>query len=75
MAIGMTVIHKNYGNLRIYKLIDTVSNIEDLVIYPVEFLNSLDLPGFSPHDLQLKNGVAILVFKILIIHDFVMALD
>ncbi|XP_075157910.1 uncharacterized protein LOC142231177 [Haematobia irritans] len=43
--------------------IDTITREEDIVSYPVEFLNSLDLPGFPPNTLQLKIGVAIILLR------------
>ena len=61
-SINSNILNKIDGNLRTYKSIDRVSNIAG-VNYPVEFLNSLDLPGFSPYDLQLKNGVPIILFR------------
>ena len=29
--------------------------------YPIEFLNSLDLPGLPPHNLQLRVGLVIIM--------------
>ena len=42
--------------------VETVLEPKEAVNYPSEFLNSLDLPGFWPHVLQLKIGVAIIFF-------------
>jgi hypothetical protein len=40
------------GQLFSFKSVDTVINQDDVVNYPTEFLNSLELPGLPPHNLQ-----------------------
>lgn len=51
------------GELVTYKSVDTVTNPDDVVNYPTEFLNSLDLPGVPPHILQLKVGSPIIMLR------------
>nr|XP_036228416.1 uncharacterized protein LOC118682787 [Bactrocera oleae] len=50
-------------NLVTYKFVDSITNPDDVVNYPTEFLNSLELPGFPPHNLQLKVGTVIMILR------------
>ena len=38
-------------------------NQDDVVNYPTEFLNSLELPGLQPHNLQLKVGSIVIMLR------------
>ena len=39
-----------------FKLINSITDPNEVINYPTEFLNWLDLPGLTPHNLQLKVG-------------------
>jgi hypothetical protein len=51
------------GELMSYKSVDSITNQNDVVNYPTEFLNSLELPGLPPHNLQLKVGSVIIMLR------------
>lgn len=51
------------GQLFAFKSLDTITNPDEAVNYPPEFLNSLELPGLPPHNLQLKVGSVIIMLR------------
>lgn len=61
--LNWTIQNQIPGELRSYKSIDRVENEDEVINYPVEFLNSLDLPGMPPHHLRLKIGSVIIMLR------------
>ncbi|XP_055612030.1 ATP-dependent DNA helicase pif1-like [Uranotaenia lowii] len=61
--INSKIQNKIPGESTTYKSFDTVINPDEAVNYPIEFLNSLDLPGMPPHMLVLKVGVPIILLR------------
>ncbi|XP_037943142.1 uncharacterized protein LOC119675992 [Teleopsis dalmanni] len=54
--LNFVIQNQIVGTLHTFKSIDCVTNEEEASNYPTEFLNSLDVPGLPPHNLQLKIG-------------------
>lgn len=55
------ILSKISGETVIYKSVDCVMDQEHCTTYPVEFLNSIELPGVPSHKLELKIGVPIIL--------------
>lgn len=62
-AINYAIQEQIAGDCVTYKSIDSVMNADEVVNYPIEFLNSLDLPGVPPHILSLKIGTPIILLR------------
>ncbi|XP_037911978.1 uncharacterized protein LOC119652109 [Hermetia illucens] len=62
---GLNATIQNFlpGQLVSFKSVDTVMNQDDVVNYPTEFLNSLELSALPPHNLQLKIGSVVMVLR------------
>ena len=61
--INFQIQNEIASELRKYKSIDYATNQDDIVNYPLEFLNSLDLPGLPSHNLLLKVGSVVIMLQ------------
>jgi hypothetical protein len=61
--LNLKIQHLLPGDLVSYKSIDTICDATEAVNYTTEFLNSLDLPGVQPHNLQLKVGFPVILLR------------
>jgi len=43
--------------------VDSVAEVDRQAVYPVEYLNSLNLSGLSPHRLSIKSGAPIMLLR------------
>lgn len=63
----MTHIIKQISNFYLqaitYYSVDTVIDADEAAHFPTEFLNSVDIPGLPPHELELKIGVPIILLR------------
>ncbi|AEE09607.1 putative DNA helicase [Cotesia vestalis bracovirus] len=55
--------NKIIGTMHSFKSIDCVTNEDEATNYPIEFLNSLDVPGLPPHNLRLKVGSVVIMLR------------
>ena len=61
MTFNFVMQNQIVGTLHSFKSIDCVTNEGEVINYPSEFLNSLDLPGLPPHNSQLEVGSVVMV--------------
>jgi PIF1-like helicase/Helitron helicase-like domain at N-terminus len=62
-AINLQIQEQLPGETTLYKSIDTVTDADAAVQYPIEFLNSLEPSGMPPHNLRLKIGSSIMLLR------------
>ncbi|XP_072392548.1 ATP-dependent DNA helicase pif1-like [Diabrotica undecimpunctata] len=61
--LNYIIQNKIIGTMHSFKSIDCVSNEDEATNYPIEFLNSLDVPGLPPHNLRLKVGSVVIMLR------------
>ena len=62
-AINSTLLNQMSGNAKEYKSIDTVLDQDNSLVFPVEYLNSLEISGLPPHNLKLKPGCPVMLLR------------
>ena len=62
-AINLQIQQQLPGETKSYKSVDTVTDVNDAVQYPTEFLHSLEPPGMPSHNLVLKVGSPIILLR------------
>ena len=60
--INSLLLEQIPGSVYTYRSCDAV-NESEAHIYPTEFLNTIELPGIPPHNLELKNGAVIMLLR------------
>ena len=62
-TINHILIKELPSQVKTYKSVDSVVEVEDVVHYPVEFLHTLNPPGTPEHELILKVGAPIMLLR------------
>ncbi|KAJ8871663.1 hypothetical protein PR048_027990, partial [Dryococelus australis] len=61
--INNLTIQRVPGQVKTYKSIDTVTNVDDVVHFPQDFLNSLNPSGLPSHERSFKVGTPIMLLR------------
>ena len=62
-SLNFIIQNQSPGELHSYTSVDSVTDETEATNYPTEFLNSLDVPGILPHNLQLRVGSTIIMLR------------
>jgi hypothetical protein len=62
-TLNLQIQHLLLTNCRTYKSVDIIMDPSQAVLYPLEFLDSLEPPGIPPYNLEIKIGVPIMLFR------------
>ena len=62
-AINASLLAEVGGEAKTYQSVDTVCDPEEAVAFPTEFLNSLNVSGLPPHQLELRVGAPIMLLR------------
>lgn len=61
--INHQILNQIPGETVQYKSIDTVTEVNEAVNFPIEFLNSLEPHGIPPHVLKMKFGAPLMIIR------------
>ena len=61
--INSKLLRQFPGEAKAYLSIDSVNDVDEATLYPVEFLNFLQPAGLPPHRLDLKVGMPLMVVR------------
>ncbi|CAB3240066.1 unnamed protein product [Arctia plantaginis] len=61
--LNYIIQNKIIETMHSFKSIDRVTNEDEATNYPIEFLNSLDVPGLPLHNLRLKVGSVVIMLR------------
>ncbi|XP_055927144.1 uncharacterized protein LOC129958586 [Argiope bruennichi] len=61
--LNFVIQNQIVGILHSFKYIDSATSEEEVTNYPSEFLNSLDVPGLPPQNLQLEVDSVIMMLR------------
>ncbi|CAB3223043.1 unnamed protein product [Arctia plantaginis] len=61
--LNYIIQNKIIETMHSFKSIDCVTNEDEATNYPIEFLNSFDVPGLPPQNLRLKVGSVVIMLR------------